>query len=71
MYDFNLETHIWLMQSGDEDHMLIGGRNDSSVIFSQVLKAIGFLHHKGIVHCNIQSRNIYIADGELNSVYIK
>lgn len=67
-YDFSLDTHILMMESAAEKHQLDVGRNDSSVIFSQLLEAVGFIHEKGIVHCNIQSKNVYCIDGEFPQI---
>lgn len=69
-YDFNLQDHITLKSGGSTMHKMVGGRNDARIIFSQLLKAVGFLHEKGIVHCNIQSKNVYcVTTGEFHTLH--
>lgn len=66
-YDFNLTKHIRMQGRNDaKSHQMNPDVNDGSVIFSQLLRAVGYLHERGIVHRDIQTKNVFLIEGKFH-----
>lgn len=55
-YHKNLKDHIDQLHAGT---VPLGEAYDPQIIFSQLLKAVEFLHAQRVIHCDIRCKNIY------------